>query len=135
MADNGRRKGDAALLLVALAAGETIRDAASLAGIGERTATRRIADPAFRRQITELRAEMVQRALGKLADAATDAARTLRGLLAAESESVQLGAARSILELGNKLREVVEMEQRIEELERRMIHETTATSEPADTAR
>jgi hypothetical protein len=44
MAENGRRKGEAALL-VALAAGMTVRDAAVAAGIGERTATRRVADP------------------------------------------------------------------------------------------
>jgi hypothetical protein len=112
MADNGRRKGDATLLL-ALAAGHTVRDAASFAGIGERTATRRIADPEYRRQVNGLRADMVQRALGKLADAATEAVGTLRGLLAAESESVKLGAARSILELGCKLKEAVELELRI----------------------
>jgi len=59
MAENGRRKGDAALLL-ALASGETVRDAARLAGIGERTATRRLADSTFRRRAVELRAEMMQ---------------------------------------------------------------------------
>ena len=54
MAENGRRKGDDALLL-ALASGQTVR----AAGIGERTATRRVADPDFRRRVGELRAEMV----------------------------------------------------------------------------
>jgi hypothetical protein len=115
MAENGRRKGDEALLL-ALAAGRTVRDAAAAAGIGERTATRRMANPEFRRQVTELRADMVQRALGKLADAATEAVNTLRGLLAGESESVKLGAARSILEL----KEAVELELRITALEQKM---------------
>ena len=43
MAENGRRKGDDALVL-ALAGGQTIRGAARAAGIGERTATRRVAD-------------------------------------------------------------------------------------------
>jgi hypothetical protein len=42
---------------------------------------------------------MVQRAMRKLADAATEAVDTLRGLLAGASESVKLAAARSILEL------------------------------------
>lgn len=119
MADNGRRKGDAALL-VALAAGQTVRDAASLARVGERTAARRVADPEFRRQVIELRADMVQRALGKLADAATEAVDTLRGLLAGQSGSVKLGAARSILELGCKLKEAVELELRIAALEQRL---------------
>jgi hypothetical protein len=96
MADNGRRKGDTSLLL-ALAAGQTVRDAASTARFGERTATLRVAKPEFRREVIQLRADMVQRALGKLADAATEAVDTLRGLLAGESESVKLGAAWSIL--------------------------------------
>jgi hypothetical protein len=60
-------------------------DAASKAGLGERTS--RILDPEFQRQVTELRADMVQRALGKQADAATEALDTPRGLLAGEAEA------------------------------------------------
>lgn len=121
MAENGRRnrKGDTALM-TALASGQTVRDAARSAGIGERTATRRVADPDFRRRVAELRAEMIGRALGQLADGMTEAAGTLRKLLAADGESVRLGAARSILELGNKLREAVELEERLAALEQRM---------------
>jgi hypothetical protein len=52
-----------------------------------------------------------------MADGMADAAAVLRKLLAAESESVRLGAARSILELGNKLREAVEWEERLAALE------------------
>jgi hypothetical protein len=117
MAEIGRRKGDAALLL-ALAAGQTIRDAARSSGLGERTATRRVADASFRRRVTELRAEMIGQALGKMADGMTEAADTLRRLLSAEAESVRLGAARSLLELTVKLRESVELEQRLAVLEK-----------------
>ncbi len=111
MAEIGRRKGDAALLL-ALAAGQTVRDAARLSGVGERTATRRVADLDFRRRVAELRAEMIDRALGRMADGMADAAATLRRLLSAESESVRLGACRAMLELGVKLREGAELDQR-----------------------
>jgi hypothetical protein len=117
MAENGRRKGDAVLLL-ALAGGQTVRDAARAAGIGERTASRRLVDPDFRQRVGELRADMVQQALGKMADGMAEAADTLRQLLHAKSESVRLGAARSLLELGVKLRESVELETRIAALER-----------------
>jgi hypothetical protein len=119
MARNGNRKGEAALL-TALAAGSTITDAAEEAGISERTAHRRLADPEFRRGVQAARAEMIQRALGKLAGNAADAVDTLGALLSARSESAQLGAARIILELGNKLRESVELEQRLADLERRL---------------
>jgi HEAT repeat protein len=119
MAESDRRKGNDALML-ALAAGQTVRDAAGAAGVGERTAKRRLADPAFRHQLSELRAAMVERALGKMADGMAEAADTLRQLLHAKSEPVRLGAARSILELGNRLREAVELEQRLAELEERL---------------
>jgi hypothetical protein len=107
-------------LALALASGKTITEAAAIAGLSRRTATRRVADPTFRLRVAELRAEMVGRALGKMADGMAAAADTLRGLLDAEGESVRLGAARSILELGNKLRESVELEQRLADLEQRL---------------
>jgi hypothetical protein len=54
-----------------------------------------------------------------MADGMTEAADTLRGLLTAEAESVGLGAARSLLELGNRLRQWVELERRITDLDPR----------------
>ena len=118
MAENGRRKRDD-ILALALAAGQTLRDAAATAGIGERTATRRWADPEFRRYVADLRYEMTERALGKLADGMAEAGQVLRALLQAERESVRLGACRAILELGVKLREAVELERRLAALEAR----------------
>lgn len=118
MAENGRRKGDTALL-TALASGQTVRDAAQAAGIGERTAHRRTADPAFRQLVASARASMIGQALGRLADGMTAAADKLRQLLEAESESVSLGAARLILELTVRLRESVELEERLTALEQR----------------
>lgn len=59
-------------------------------------------------------------ALGKLADASAAAVDTLRGLLSSESDTARLGAARSILELGNKLRESVDIEERLAALEKRL---------------
>jgi hypothetical protein len=50
-----------------------------------------------------------------------EAADTLRQLARkGSSESVRLGAARSILEFGVKLRDSVEMEERVAELEQRV---------------
>ncbi len=117
MADNGRQKGDAALL-VALASGQTVRDAAQVADISERTAHRRLEDGEFRRRVAEVRADMVARSVGMLADASSEAVATLKGLLRAESESVQLGAARSVLEIGTKLRESVELTAEVGALKR-----------------
>lgn len=112
----GRRKGDTELV-IALAAGETVRDAAKAAGISERTAFRRIQEQGFQQEVANTRTLMVSRAVGMLADAATNAVSTLRFLLGAESENVQLGAARAILEAGPRLREAEELAQRIAALE------------------
>ena len=60
---------------------------------------------------------MVERALGKMSEGMVEAAETMRGLLQANSEAVKLGAARSLLELGLKLRESVETKEQIRELE------------------
>jgi hypothetical protein len=49
-----------------------------------------------------------------------EAANILHQLLTAESESVRLGAARSVLELGVRLRESVELEEQIRELVERV---------------
>ena len=50
----------------------------------------------------------------------SEAARVLRSLLAASSDSVKLAAARSLLELGSKIRDNLVIEQRLAEVERRL---------------
>ena len=112
LAQNGSAKGDL-VLVTALAGGASVRQAAAKAGIGQRTAYRRWSDPDFRQRVTEVRAEMFEQAVGMLAGAACEGVETLRELLSSKSDSVRLGAARSILELGSRLREVVELEQRL----------------------
>ena len=116
MAHSGRQNADD-LLMTALAAGSTIRDAAKLAGVGERTAARRWAEPCFRARVSALRAQTMESALGSMTEGMTEAAATLRRLLSAESETVQLGAARSLLEMTVKLRENVDFERRLLALE------------------
>ena len=115
MTEIDRRKRDSALI-AALAGGATIRDAAAVAGVSESTVHRRLDDPDFRRRVADARAEMLSRAVSQLADASTEAVATLRALLDAEAETVRLGSARAILELGAKLRES-ELERRIAALE------------------
>jgi hypothetical protein len=124
MAAGGRKNADDALA-IALASGLTVEDAARQAGLSERTAYRRLAVPGYRQRVAEARGEMVARALGRLADGMTAAADTLRQLLAASGDNVKLGAARALLELGVKLRESVELERRLADLEARCTVERT----------
>ena len=103
---------------LALACGRTLREAAEASGVGERTIKTWLAQqPALSRRVNGLRGELTSRALGRLAEGMALAADTLRELLAAKSEGVRLSAARAVLELGNKLRESVELEQRLTALE------------------
>ena len=74
-------------------------------------------EPTFRRRIADARGQLVARATGKLADAGTKAVDVLLELLDSELHTVRLGAARSILEIGSRLREAVELEDRVHQLE------------------
>lgn len=122
LAGNDNRKGDL-VLLTALAGGASIKDAAKVAGIGERTAHRRLEDPAFQRRITELRSEFLSSAIRRLSESTTEAADTMRSLLQSKSDSVRLSAARSILEFASKLGELAELNKRLAELEERVLEQ------------
>ena len=105
------------LLIAALATGQTNENAAAAAGVSARTVNRRLAEPAFKRRIQSLRGELIARALGRVSDGIAAAVDVMRALLGAESEAVRLGAARSLIDACLKLRESVDMEERLALLE------------------
>ena len=122
MSGGERRNADAALV-AALAGGATVRDAAADAGIGEATAHRRLKEPAFRRQVDAAQATLIATSVARLGAASTRAVMTLAGLLTADSEAVQLGAARTILDAALKWREHQDLGERIAALEEQLGHE------------
>jgi hypothetical protein len=122
MASGGRKNADERLILE-LAAGRTVAEAARAAHVSPRTVFRRMQDEAFRSRVQAARGEMLARALGRLADISVKAVTTLEKLLKAKAEAVRLGAARSILELGNRLRESIEMEARLQAVENTIANE------------
>jgi hypothetical protein len=98
MAANGPSLDQDEIVVAALAAGMSYRQAGSAAGLSERTVRRRMGDSAFRARVAEQRQEHAERVRGLLLNAAPAAAATLAKLAAeAESESVRLGAARATL--------------------------------------
>jgi hypothetical protein len=112
-----RRKADAELLL-ALACGATPEHAAQKTGFGLRTVYRRLAEPDFRARVDAVRAEMVRRVAGLLTAAGIGSIKTFSTLQeSAVSEAVRLGAARAIIELGCKVRESVELTERLAAVE------------------
>jgi transposase len=117
-APTGRRRADDKLIL-ALAGGETVEAAAAKAGISLTTAYRRLKDPAFRARLDAARADMVRQATAMLTAAATEAVNTLLDLQSKECPPpTRLGAAKSILEIGNRLRTEVDLAARLQALER-----------------
>ncbi|QEL20573.1 hypothetical protein [Limnoglobus roseus] len=105
-------------LILALACGATQEAAATKAGLGVTTVRRRLQDPDFVRRLRAVQADIVARTAAALTAAATESVRTLLDLQKPGTPpATRLGAARAVLELGLKVREVVELEARIAALE------------------
>lgn len=115
----GARHNADSTLAGGLAMGKTVEEAAKAAGVSPATAFRRLQEPTFKAEVGRLRSAMLERALGTLSEASTLAAMTLSDLASgAESETVRLGAAKAVLEIGTRLREHVDFDERIAALER-----------------
>jgi hypothetical protein len=120
MADFGRSTADfPPVLIAALAGGLTVAAAAKKAKLSERTVYRRLQDPAFRTAVSQACGAMLSQAIGLLAASAVEAVSTLKEALADEDASVRIRAARSVLELGQRLRQQLEFEERLFNLETR----------------
>ncbi len=121
MAERGRRKVDDQLL-AALACGATAEAAARSAGVSASTVQRRLREPAFRARLQALRSDVVERSAAALSASGTEAVKTLLALMKDTSPAaVRLGAAKAVLELGVRLREAAELEQRLAALEAQLL--------------
>jgi hypothetical protein len=103
-------------LLAALAAGSSVQAAAKVAGVSESTVYRRMRGARFKKRLQRLRAAMVDRSLGHLSKGSAEAAITLRKLLKSDDGRTRLGAAKAIIELGIKVRQMAELAAEVEEL-------------------
>jgi hypothetical protein len=117
MRANPRKKADDKLLM-ALACGASVEAAARECGLSTRTVYRRKLEPAFAQRLQQLRADMVSRTGGMLTAAGGESVKTLLELQKPSvPPATRLGAARATIELGMKVREANELEQRIAALE------------------
>ena len=117
MPHRGRKHADQLLLMAALACGATVEAAARSAGISQATAYRRQQDPEFCKKLEQMKAEMVQRTSGMLTASGMESVKTLLELQKSAPPAVRLGAARSVLEIGMKVRERADLEERLATLE------------------
>jgi AcrR family transcriptional regulator len=120
MPHGGRKKADQTLQ-TALACGATVENAARTAGVSPATVYRRLKDTEFQKKLQEIRSDMVRRTAGGLTAAGMEFVKTLLELSKPPAPyPVRLGAARAGLEIGAKLRESADLEQRVVELEERL---------------
>ncbi len=109
-------KKESAALCVAM--GGRLAEAAAMAGVSHQTVKVWSMGAEFKRRVSQLRAEMTDRALGVLADNAASAALKIASIaLNSTSERTQLRAAVKVLELLIRVRELTELEERVTLLE------------------
>jgi hypothetical protein len=118
MTVSGRKNADSRLL-AALAAGKTVAESATEAGVSQSTVYRRLDDQEFRQELDKIKDNILSNTVAKLTDACSEAVETLRALLGCDSPSTRLGAARSILELSVSMRTAVDFADRISDLEKK----------------
>jgi hypothetical protein len=111
------RSGKDVNLALALASGSSQVAAAEQLRISTRTIRRKMAQPQFRGLIAEFRDQFIAQALGRLADNMTRAADSFVTVLNSEREELRLRAARGMLSLGLRLRDSVELTERIRQIE------------------
>lgn len=108
------------IILPLLAAGTTIAMAAAAAGVSERTVRRRSKDEGFRRALQCERSALRRRLVDRLVDASLAAVGTLSALADQDNgDATRLAAARATLEFTVRHLAVVDLNDRIAELEER----------------
>ncbi len=117
----GRGRQDANETLAAhMAAGLPITEAAERAGVGERTARRRLGDDNFRALVARLKSEAVAQAVARLSADMGKAAAKLAALIDATDDRVALTAAKALLEMALKARAAEEIEKKLQDLTDRL---------------
>src|SRR5262245_8212076 len=94
--NGGLKPGDEALA-AHVAAGRTIREAAALADLNEKTVRRRMANAAFAELVTRLRREALDRAGGLLTESAGKAAARVTALIDSPDDRLALAASKELL--------------------------------------
>lgn len=108
-------------ILTALLSTPSLEAAASVVGCTRQTLYRHMADPQFDKAYREARARLLDGALCQLEASAGLAIETLREIMQDQSAqaAARVGAARAVLESLLRVRETVQIEERLAELERR----------------
>ncbi len=119
MAHNGALSGKQKRFVAALAAAGSVREAAALAGIGERTAWRYLGLPDVRAELGRIQDGVLSEATAACIRGMSGALATLESVMAdpMASASARVAAARAILDAAARLAELQTFAQRIAKLE------------------
>ena len=119
--------------LAALMTSGTVKSAAALSGVGERTLHRWLRDPEFAAQLAQVEAELVDAAARRLLSLTDGAIRSLEQLsVGAEDDGVRLRTAVAILDQAARWRESVSIERRIFALEQGGIRDDNKATDKTD---
>jgi hypothetical protein len=127
---SGKLSGKQEQALIALLTEATVEAAAAKAGMNARTLFRWLNDPPFVAAYRAARRQAVQRATGRLQQAASDAVTTLQDVMtdAAAPAPARVSAAKSVLELAVKAVEIEDLTACIEALEQAPARPALGTS-------
>jgi hypothetical protein len=106
-------------VIVALLANPTIKGAASAAGVNESTVWRLMQRGDFQRRFREAQDKVFDGALGSLQGATAAAVDCLVRNLSCGTPAAEVQAAKTILDFTMKARELLDLGERVKELERR----------------
>jgi hypothetical protein len=112
-----RRDAQDELIIAALASGRDYEAAATVASTSSRTVRRRMSDPEFAAEVSRRRGERVGEVSGLLLDASVLAVGVLLDCLNSESDVVRSRAARTLIDLGQRVRVTSDHEDRLARLE------------------
>jgi len=104
---------------------DTVEEAAQLIGIARTTIYSWLEKEEFKQAVTSARRKLLDKAMNKLLNVSMKAVRTLENLLDADSESVRRAAANDVLGHLLKYRELTEIEERLESVEKIVLERRT----------
>jgi hypothetical protein len=113
----GKRPRQEEAALAALLAEPTIALAAEKAGIGASTLLRWLQEPSFKARYREARRQVVEAAIGRLQHVSTKAVDALERNLTCGIPAVEVGAAKAVLDQAVKAVEVMDLAERVEQIE------------------
>lgn len=110
---------------------DTIEEASRNAPACKATIYKWLKDPTFRKTLSQARDEIFRESLDTIKQASKQAVEKLIGFLNSEDDLNQRFAVKEILSMGFRIRELIELEERILELERAVVEARPTDSEYA----